>query len=75
MSGMSNIRPAKGVARGGGLGAMRNYDKHLPLRDWFLAGLLISGLTKEKYITTLTTTKVSSALLRTANPGQTHSRL
>ena len=31
-----------------------NYDKYLPLRDSFLAGLLISGLTKEKYNTTLT---------------------
>ena len=30
-----------------------NYDKHLPLCDSFLAGLLISGLTKEKYNTTL----------------------
>ena len=30
-----------------------NYDKHLPLRDCFLAGLLISGLTKEKYNTTV----------------------
>ena len=30
-----------------------NYDKHLPLRDCFLAGLLISWLTKEKYNTTL----------------------
>ena len=31
-----------------------NYDKHLPLRDCFLAGLLIStGLTTEKYNTTL----------------------
>ena len=30
-----------------------NYDEHLPLRDYFLAGLLISGLTKEKYNTTL----------------------
>ena len=30
-----------------------NYDKHLSLRDCFLAGLLISGLTKEKYNTTL----------------------
>ena len=25
-----------------------NYDKHLPLGDCFLSGLLISGLTKEK---------------------------
>ena len=31
-----------------------NYNKYLPLRDCFLAGLLISGLTKEKYNTTLT---------------------
>ena len=30
-----------------------NYDKYLPLRDCFLAGLLISGLTKEKFNTTL----------------------
>ena len=30
-----------------------NYDKHLRLRDCFLAGLLISGFTKEKYNTTL----------------------
>ena len=30
-----------------------NYDKNLSLRDCFLAGLLISGLTKEKYDTTL----------------------
>ena len=30
-----------------------NYDKHLTLRNCFLAGLLISGLTKEKYKTTL----------------------
>ena len=29
------------------------YDKYLPLRDCFLAGLLISGLTKEKYYITL----------------------
>ena len=54
-----------GVARGGGTGVMPppsilvknkdlgNYDKHLPLRDCFLAGLLISGLTKEKYNTTM----------------------
>ena len=26
-----------------------NYDKYLPLRDCFLAGLLVSGLTKEKH--------------------------
>ena len=31
-----------------------NYNKYLPLRDCFLAGLLISGLTKEEYNTTLT---------------------
>ena len=30
-----------------------NYDKYLLLRDCFLAGLLTSGLTKEKYDTTL----------------------
>ena len=30
-----------------------NYDKYLSLRDCFLAGLLISGLIKEKYDTTL----------------------
>ena len=30
-----------------------NYDKYLPLRDCFLAGLLKSGLAKEKYNTTL----------------------
>ena len=30
-----------------------NYDKHLLLRDCFLAGLLISGFTKEKHNTTL----------------------
>ena len=30
-----------------------NYDEQLPLRDCFLAGLLMSGLTKEKYNTTL----------------------
>ena len=55
-----------GVARGGGHGGhappqsildkskdLGNYDKHLPLRGCFLAGLLISGLTKEKYNTTL----------------------
>ena len=30
-----------------------DYDKHLPLRGCFLAGFLISGLTKEKYNTTL----------------------
>ena len=47
-----------GVARGGGTGTMPpqsildknkdlgNYDKHLPMRDCFLAVLLISGLTK-----------------------------
>ena len=29
------------------------YDKYLPLRDCLLAGLLISGLTKEKYNTNL----------------------
>ena len=34
-------------------GSWHNYDKHLPLRDCFLAGLFISGLTKEKYNTTL----------------------
>ena len=32
---------------------LENYDKHLPLRHCFLAGLLISGLTKKKYETTL----------------------
>ena len=30
-----------------------NYDKHLPLRDCFFAGLLISGLTKQKHNATL----------------------
>ena len=30
-----------------------NYDEYLPLRDCFFAGLLIRGLTKEKYNTTL----------------------
>ena len=30
-----------------------NYDKHLPLSDCFLGGLLISWPTKEKYNTTL----------------------
>ena len=30
-----------------------NFDKYLPLRDYFLAGLLISGLTKQKHNTTL----------------------
>ena len=30
-----------------------NYNKHLPLRDCFLAGLLISGLTMEKCNTIL----------------------
>ena len=54
----------KGVAKGGGGGHgghgstqsiqdknkdLGNYDKYLPLRDCFLAGFLISGLTKEKY--------------------------
>ena len=29
-----------------------NYDKYLPLRDCFFAGLLISGLTKKKFNTT-----------------------
>ena len=32
---------------------LRHFNKYLPLRDCFLAGLLISGLTKEKYNTTL----------------------
>ena len=32
---------------------LANCDKLLPLRDCFLAGLLISGPTKEKHITTL----------------------
>ena len=53
-----------GVARGG-TGAMPpqsimdnnknfgNYEKHLRLRDCFLAGLFASGLTKEKCNTTL----------------------
>ena len=30
-----------------------NYEKHLPLRDCFLAGLFICGLTEEKCNTTL----------------------
>ena len=30
-----------------------NYDKYLPLRDFFLARLLISGLAKEKHYNTL----------------------
>ena len=30
-----------------------NYDKYLSLRDCFSAGLLMSGLTMEKYDTTL----------------------
>ena len=32
---------------------LSNYDKYLSLPDCFLAGLLISGLAKEKYDTTL----------------------
>ena len=30
-----------------------NYEKHLPLRDCFLAGIFISGLTKERCNTLL----------------------
>ena len=46
-----------------------NYDKHLPLRDCFLAGVLISGLTKEKYNTTLLFALTSSGGPKGRNGG------
>ena len=65
-SSIAHTSEPMGVARGGGHGGLAspqstlyknkdlgNHDEHLPLRNCFQAGLLISGLTKEKYNTTL----------------------
>ena len=46
-----------------------NYNKHLPLRDCFLVEILISGLNKENYNTTLLFALASSGGAKRGNGG------